>query len=60
LNSLRGNENCVSPVLKVLILKVLRGGSAVEEYLTEEKFILNIIRKSVSDEILKNNYLDYF
>jgi hypothetical protein len=44
----------------VQALHLLRGSAAVEEYLTEEKFILSIIRKGVADEILKNNYLDYF
>jgi hypothetical protein len=37
------------------------GGATVDEYLTEEEFILNIIKKGVTDEILnKNDYLEYF
>jgi hypothetical protein len=36
------------------------GGATVEEYLTEEEFIHNIIKKGIADEILnKNDYLEY-
>jgi hypothetical protein len=36
------------------------GGATVEMYLTEEEFIVNIIRKGVADKILnRNEYLDY-
>ncbi|MDR3238106.1 MAG: hypothetical protein LBT84_06355, partial [Spirochaetia bacterium] len=42
-------------------INLMLGGATVEEYLTEEEFILNIIKKGVTDEILnKNDYLEYF
>jgi hypothetical protein len=42
-------------------INLMLGGATVEEYLTEEEFILNIIKKGVADEILnKNDYLEYF
>jgi hypothetical protein len=37
------------------------GGATVEEYLTEEEFIANIIRKGIADKILpKNDYVEYW
>jgi hypothetical protein len=41
-------------------INLMLGGAAVGEYLTEEEFIQNIIRKGIADEILnKNDYLEY-
>jgi hypothetical protein len=41
-------------------INLMLGGATVEEYLTEEEFIQNIIKKGVADEILnKNDYLEY-
>jgi hypothetical protein len=38
-------------------VNLMLGGATVDEYLTEEEFILNIIRKGIADEILnKNDY----
>ena len=42
-------------------INLMLGGATVEEYLTEEEFILNIIKKGVADDVLnKNDYLEYF
>jgi hypothetical protein len=41
-------------------INLMLGGATVEEYLTEDDFILNIIKKGVADEILnKNDYMEY-
>jgi hypothetical protein len=41
-------------------INLMLGGATAEEYLTEEEFIQNIIRKGIADEILsKNDYLEY-
>jgi hypothetical protein len=41
-------------------INLMLGGATVEEYLTEEEFIQNIIKKGVADEILnKSDYLEY-
>jgi hypothetical protein len=41
-------------------INLMLGGATVEEYLTEEEFIQNIVRKGIADEILnKNDYLEY-
>ncbi|MDR0635751.1 MAG: hypothetical protein LBF87_01575 [Treponema sp.] len=40
-------------------INLMLGGAAVEEYLTEKEFVLNIIRKGVADKILnKHDYLE--
>jgi hypothetical protein len=42
-------------------INLMLGGAKVEEYLIEDEFILNIIKKGVADEILnKSDYLEYF
>jgi hypothetical protein len=41
-------------------INLMLGGAAVEEYLTEEEFIQNIIKKGVADGSLnKNDYGEY-
>jgi hypothetical protein len=42
-------------------INLMLDDATVEEYLTEEEFILNIIKKGIADEIInKNDYLEYF
>jgi hypothetical protein len=42
-------------------INLMLGGATVEEYLTEDEFIQNIIKKGIADDVLnKNDYLEYF